>query len=292
MQTWIALALMGLTFQQPDAETRIIQYLQENVKPGEAVVVSDLLNEVFTSPEEQLALGGLFNTFFKIPLFLVQYNTSTGEIPTLQQISEQFSFKVEGEADVILRIMESDPRVPKFFERDAATGEITSIDVEPIRAHPQFGQAVERTIAGWEGKPVPPFAIQTFDGSALTSEMVAGSPHLVYIWFTNCPPCVKTAPLLVELYDQYSDKGFEIVAVNADQVLELPYDDEMRTAYIEKLGIEFKTAHLNTEMQNAYGGVTLFPTMFFANSQGVVVKHFVNFQEKEVLDGAINMALQ
>ena len=122
--------------------------------------------------------------------------------------------------------------------------------------------------------------------------MVAGSPHLVYIWFTNCPPCVKTAPLLVELYNQYAEKGFEIVAANADQVLELPYDDEMRAAYIEKLGIEFKTAHLNTEMQNAYGGINLFPTMFFVNSQGVVVKHFVNFQEKEVLDGAINMALQ
>ena len=292
MQTWLAVALMGLMFQQPDAETRIIQYLQENLKPGVPVVVSDLANEVFTSPEEQLALSGLFNTFFKIPLFLIQYNTSTGEIPTLQQISEQFSFKVEGEADVILRIMEADPRVPKFFERDSATGEITSIDVEPIRGHPQFGQAVERTIAGWEGKPVPPFAIETFDGSALTSEMVAGKPHMVYIWFTNCPPCVKTAPLLVELHDQYAGKGFEIIAANADRVLELPYDDEMRAAYVEKLGIEFTTAYLNTEMQNAYGGVNLFPTMFFVNSEGVVVKHFVNFQEKEVLDGAINLALQ
>ncbi len=79
MQTWLAVALMGLMFQQPDAETRIIQYLQENLKPGVPVVVSDLANEVFTSPEEQLALSGLFNTFFKIPLFLIQYNTSTGE---------------------------------------------------------------------------------------------------------------------------------------------------------------------------------------------------------------------
>jgi thiol-disulfide isomerase/thioredoxin len=122
--------------------------------------------------------------------------------------------------------------------------------------------------------------------------MVAGKPHMVYIWFTNCPPCLKTAPLLVDLHNKYAKEGFEIVAANADRMLELPYDDAMRAAYVEKLGIEFTTAHLNTAMQNAYGGVNLFPTMFFVNKEGVVVKHFVNFQEKEVLDGAINMALR
>ncbi len=283
---------MAVLFQQPNTETRIIEYLRENVQPGQPVVVSDLANEVFTTPEEQQVLSSLYNTFFKIPLFLVQYNTSTGEIPTLQVISEQFNFKVEGEADVILRIMESDPRVPRFFERDPTTGEITSIDVEPVRAHPQFGRLIERTIAGWEGNPIPQFSIEHYDGSAVTSQDVAGKPHMVYIWFTNCPPCVKTSPLLVELHAKYADAGFEIVAANADRVLELPYDDAMRAEYVETLGIEFTTAYLNQQMQNAYGGVTVFPTMFFVDASGVVVKHFVNFQETEVLEAAIQTAMQ
>ena len=292
MKTWLGVALMALLFQQPDTETLIIEYLKENVQPGQPVVVSDLANEVFTTPEEQQVLSSLYNTFFKIPLFLVQYNTSADEIPTLQEISEQFNFKVEGEADVILRIMEADPRVPRFFERDPATGEITSIDVEPIRAHPQFGRLIERTIAGWEGNPVPQFSIEDYDGGAVTSQDVAGKPHMVYIWFTNCPPCVKTSPLLVELHAKYADAGFEIVAANADHVLELPYDDAMRAEYVEKLGIKFTTAYLNQQMQNAYGGVNVFPTMFVVDANGVVVKHFVNFQEKEVLEAAVRTAMQ
>ncbi len=292
MKTWLGAALMALLFQQPNTETRIIEYLRENVQPGQPVVVSDLANEVFTTPEEQQVLSALYNTFFKIPLFLVQYNTSTGEIPTLQEISEQFNFNVEGEADVILRIMESDPRVPRFFERDPATGEITSIDVEPVRAHPQFGRLIERTIAGWEGNPIPQFSIEHYDGSAVTSQDVAGKPHLVYIWFTNCPPCVKTSPLLVELHAKYAGSGFEIVAANADRVLELPYDDTMRAEYVQNLGIEFTTAYLNQQMQNAYGGVNVFPTMFFVDANGVVVKHFVNFQEAEVLEEAIQTAMK
>ena len=114
---------------------------------------------------------------------------------------------------------------------------------------------------------------------------------MVYIWFTNCPPCVETAPLLVELYDQYRSAGFEIVAANADRLLELPYDDEVRHEYVEKLGIEFTTAYLSEEMQTALGGITVFPTMFFVNREGVIVRHFMNFQEKGVLDEAIRAAL-
>ena len=115
---------------------------------------------------------------------------------------------------------------------------------------------------------------------------------MVYIWFTNCPPCVKTSPLLVELHAEYADDGFEIVAANADHVLELPYDDAVRAEYVEKLGIKFTTAYLNQQMQNAYGGVNVFPTMFFVDANGVVVKHFVNFQEREVLEAAIQTAMQ
>ena len=292
MHTWLAFALMALLFQQPDTEARIIEYLKNNLVPGRLVIVSELFSDVFTSPEERVVLDRLYNTFFKIPLFLVQYQTNTGNAPSLQEITEQFSFNAPGEADVMLRVMAADPRVPRFFERDTVTGEITSIDVEPIRRHPEFGSAVERTIAGWKGKQIPPFSMEAFDGSTLTSAAVADTPHLIYMWFTNCPPCVQTAPLLVELYAEYADSGFEIIATNADRFLELPYDDQTRADYVEELGIEFQMLHLNAEMQNAYGDISVFPTMFFVNREGIVVEHFVAFQEKEVLEGAIRVALE
>ena len=291
MRMWLALALLTSLMQQPDAETRIINYLGDNLEPGQRVIISDLVNDVFTTPEERVALDSLYNTFFKIPMFLVQFQTSSGRVPTLQEISDQFVFDVDGQADVMLRIMEADPRIPSFFERDPTTGELTSLDVEPIRDHPQFGRAIERTIAGWEGNSIPPFSIETFGGDSITSASLAGKAHMIYIWFTNCPPCVETAPLLVELYDQYRSAGFEIVAANADRLLELPYGDEVRHEYVEKLGIEFTTAYLSEEMQTDLGGITVFPTMFFVDREGVIVRHFMNFQEKGVLDEAIRAAL-
>ena len=52
--------------------------------------------------------------------------------PTLDELSEQFGFKVPGEADVMLRIMESDPRMPPFLERDPDSGEIVRVDTDAM----------------------------------------------------------------------------------------------------------------------------------------------------------------
>lgn len=277
--------------EAPSAEARVVEYLKANVKPGQRVVVSELYNTVFTGPEERAALNRLFNTFFKIPLYVAQHQRAAGKPPTLAEISGQFRFEVPGQADVMLRIMESDPRMPKFLTRDAASGEITSVDVDAILAHPRFGNVLERTITGWEGKPAPAFTTTTYDGQPFSSESLAGKPHLVYFWFTGCPPCVRTSPLLAELERTFGPKGFRIVALNADRALELPYSDVDRAAYAQKHGWAFTLAHMTPEAQEAYGAVSVFPTMFFVDAEGTVVKQLVNFQEKAVLEEAVRKAM-
>jgi len=290
----IALLLSALVAvpQAPEAEARVVEYLKANVKPGQPVVVSELYNNVFTGPAERAALNRLFNTFFKLPLYMAQQQRSAGKPPTLAEISEQFRFAVPGQADVMLRIMESDPRMPRFLARDAATGEITSVNVETILAHPRFGKALERTIAGWEGRPAPAFRTTTYDGQPFASEALAGKAYLVYFWFTGCPPCVRTSPLLAELDEAYAAKGFRIVGLNADRVLELPYSDGDRAAYAKKHGWTFTLAHMTAEAQEAYGAVSVFPTMFFVDRKGTIVSHLVNFQEKARLEVAVRAAMQ
>lgn len=288
----LVLAVLVAAPQAPEAEARVVEYLKANVKPGQPVVVSALYNDVFTAPEERAALNRLFNTFFKMPLYVAQHQKAAGKPPTLAEISEQFRFQVPGQADVMLRIMESDPRMPKFLTRDPASGEITGVDVEGILAHPRFGKALERTITGWEGKPAPAFSTTTYDGQPLSSESLAGTPHLLYFWFTGCPPCVRTSPLLAELDAAYAGRGFRIVALNADRALELPYAEEDRVAYAKKQRWAFTLAHMTPEAQEAHGTVSVFPTMFFVDAKGTIVRHLVNFQEKATLEEAVRAALR
>jgi thiol-disulfide isomerase/thioredoxin len=293
----MALPLLALLAASPApapdaAEARVVEYLRQNVKPGQRVIVSDLVNNVFTTPEERAALNRLFGTFFKIPLFAAQHQKTAGRPPTLAELSEQFRFQVPGTADVLLRIMESDPRMPKFLARDPNTGEITRVDVDAVIAHPRFGKLLERSIAGFEGQAAPAFALTTFDGKPVSSDTLKGKPHLLYFWFSDCPPCVRIAPLLVELRTAHAPKGFEILGVNADKVLEIPTDEAGRAAYIKKTGIQFPQAHLTPEMQAAYGQVSVFPTLFFVDGKGTIVRHLVNFQGKASLEDGAQLSLR
>lgn len=44
-----------------------------------------------------------------------------------------------------------------------------------------------------------------------------GKVLLVDFWASWCGPCMKEAPLLVELYKAYRDKGFEIIGISLDE---------------------------------------------------------------------------
>jgi thiol-disulfide isomerase/thioredoxin len=276
--------------EQPgaDPESRIVRYLDDRVSSGDIIDVTELYSEVFTAPDEQAVLDRLVDTFFRIPLFIERFDATEGRPPTLEEIAGNFGFTIPGETDTILRVMESDPRIQSFFVRDRETGEITRVDGDAILNDPQFGQEIERTLAGWEGRVLPRLELETFDGDEIRSEDLSGRPYLLYVWFTNCPPCVQTSPLLVDLYGRYRDSGFEIVAANADRILGLPYDDQVRSDYVRDVGIQFVTAHLSEEAQTALGGILVFPTMFFVNREGRVIRHFLNFQEEAVLEDAVN----
>jgi cytochrome c biogenesis protein CcmG/thiol:disulfide interchange protein DsbE len=269
------------------AEKKVVEYLKANLKPGEPVIVSRLYNEVFTTPEERRALDRLYNIFFKVPYFVAQYYATSKKPPSLQEISRQFNLPIEGEADVILKIIEYDRRVPKFITRDPKTGELTGVDLAKIQADPRFNKVIERSIAGWEGKVAPPFAVESLDGKAIRLSDLKGRVCLVYFWFTHCPPCMQITPHLVALQQKYGQRSFTVVGLNADEVLELDYTDSDRRTYLESNRVTFPVGRLTADVQAAYGGVQLFPTLFLLDKEGIIRAHFVNYQDQSTLEKAI-----
>ena len=191
----------------------------------------------------------------------------------------------------ILRAMESDPRIPRFLTRNPATGEITKVDAALIKADPKFGQAIERSVGSLEKQVAPNFAMVSISKLPVNTAQLRGQPYLIYFWFTNCPPCVQTTPMVVKLFQKYSPQGFQIAGANGDNLLGLPYTDLVRADHIRKQGIRFPVGHVTPVMQQTFG-VTFFPSMFFVNRQGVIVKHLVGPQSEDILDTAIRDTLK
>ena len=271
------------------AEEKIIGFLKTHLKPGQPVLITEL-HQRFTEPEERRVLSRLYNIFFKVPHFVAQYYAAHRKPPRLREIAEQFNLRVEGEVDVILRIVEYDRRVPQFFERDPESGEIASVDLERIKADPRFNKVIERSIAGWEGKQAPQFTMRLLDGDELSLDSRQGT-RLVYFWFTHCPPCVKITPHLVSLQEQFGPQDFTVISLNADRVLDLGYPDSERAAYLDKHKINFPVGHLTAEVQEAYGGIQLFPSLFLVDKNGLIRQHFVNYQDQATLEKAIRSVL-
>jgi thiol-disulfide isomerase/thioredoxin len=270
-----------------EAEQRVLDYLREHVKPGHPLIVSDLYNRVFTQPAERQALNKLYNSFFRIPLFVAEYQQKFGAPPTLDVIAQQFDLASPRDADVLLRVMEDDPRVPPFMTRDSKTGEITKVDVAAIKADARFGRVVDRHLGGLEGVPAPEFKLPGIGGGDVDLQSLKGKTVLLYVWFTGCPPCMKETPELVKLDLEYRRKGLAVVGANADRVLGLEYDDAVRRRYIEEKHITFPVGHWTREGDSAYGNISIYPTLFLIALDGDIRRHWVGYTAGEELNRAI-----
>lgn len=272
------------------AESRVLAYVKQNLRPGQPLIVSALYQH-FTQPAERQALGKLYNAFFRIPLFVAQYQQRFGKPPTLEVINQQFDFQAPGAANVLLSVMESDPRVPRFITRDPRTHEITQVDVKAIESSPRFGTALAHQLAGWEGRAAPTFELERLEGGSITSAALRGKVYLLYVWFTGCPPCMQQTPALESLMRDYSPRGFTVVGANADRVLKLGYGDNVRQEYARKMGITFPLVTWTPASNQAYGDVAIFPTLFLVDRKGIVRAHWVGYTPAATLQAAILKAL-
>ena len=282
---------VGCLFAQSNAQAKILKYIRDHLKAGQPVRVTELYNTVFTTPEDHAALNKLYKDFFRIPMFIVQYQQRFSTPPSLKTIAEQFALDNPEEADTLLRVMETDPRVPKFITQDPKTGEITKINVEMVRNDPQFAQGAIHELAGWEGRTAPAFDLVRANGNHLSNADLQGKVALLYVWFTGCPPCMKEAPALVQLQHQFSAKGLEVIGANADGLLGLAISEQARRRYAAKEGMSFPIVRWTQASNQAYGGISIYPTLFLINRKGIIVAHWVGYTSPAVLQKAVARAV-
>jgi peroxiredoxin len=68
-----------------------------------------------------------------------------------------------------------------------------------------------------EGDDAPAFAATTIDGQPLNYAQLKGKKVVVLdFWSIYCASCVEEIPRLVEIYNEFKDKGLVMVGVNLD----------------------------------------------------------------------------
>ena len=66
-------------------------------------------------------------------------------------------------------------------------------------------------------EPAPDFTLKSRQGENLRLEDFRGQVVMLNFWASWCGPCRQEMPLMDEIYEQYKDLGFTVLAVNVDE---------------------------------------------------------------------------
>jgi len=132
------------------------------------------------------------------------------------------------------------------------------------------------------GQPFIDLRMPDPDGNEIALSDIAGKGKYVLIdfWAAWCEPCRVANPHLVELYDKYKDKDFEIVGVSFDMEkndwVQAIKDDELTWTQMSDL------AYWQSEGAKLYS-VNLIPHMVLLDKEGKILARGIRMPELEEL---------
>ena len=117
----------------------------------------------------------------------------------------------------------------------------------------------------------PNVTFTTITGQKISMLDLKGKVVLINFWATDCPGCIKEMPDLIKTYNNYKDKGFEVISVA------MPYDPPAQVLnYTRQKALPFPVMHDGFgEITKAFGDVNLTPTAFIFNKKGERIQHTI-----------------
>jgi thiol-disulfide isomerase/thioredoxin len=80
----------------------------------------------------------------------------------------------------------------------------------------RIDNALKRDSLLMVGKFIEPFAQPTLAGQFFSLESLSSKYTLLEFWSSDCLPCRRDNPALIELYKQYHNRGFEVIGISLD----------------------------------------------------------------------------
>lgn len=136
-------------------------------------------------------------------------------------------------------------------------------------------------------KTAPQVTFTSLDGHRFTTEDLRGKVFLVKFWATSCVTCVAQMPDTIEAYNDYSDKGYEVIAVAMD------YDPpEYVRNFAQSRKLPFTVAMDSSgEIAKAFDDVKLTPTAYLVDKQGRIIKRYLGNYDKVAFRKTVERAL-
>jgi len=136
---------------------------------------------------------------------------------------------------------------------------------------------IQRSLA--VGTQFPDFDEKDLDGKPLSVAKYKGKIVMIDFWATWCPPCLRELPNVLQTYNKYHDKGFEIIGVSSDD------DKDLLTGFIKEKKMVwpqyFDTNGPQNKLAVKYGIITI-PATYLLDRDGKIIAK--NLRGEELAD--------
>jgi thiol-disulfide isomerase/thioredoxin len=122
-----------------------------------------------------------------------------------------------------------------------------------------------------ESALAPNFSLKSLENREMTLTSLKGKVVLLDFWATWCPPCREAIPHLVELYQNYKDKGLVVIGMNVDRG-----EGEVVRRFVKSMGIPYPILLAPEETVRDYG-VNALPTTVLVDKEGKIREKIVGF---------------
>ena len=132
----------------------------------------------------------------------------------------------------------------------------------------------------------PALTFTTIDGRTIRLQDLRGKTVLVKFWATSCTICLAELPDFIQTYQQYRNRGLEVIAVA------MPYDQaDLIKRYMAKYEVPFPTVwDRGGDIGKSFGGIIGTPTTFIVDKNSRLISKTIgpiDFEKlRKFLDGA------
>ena len=116
----------------------------------------------------------------------------------------------------------------------------------------------------WTGGATPALALRDPTGKLHKLADYRGKVVVVNFWATWCPYCRKEKPAIDAFWQDYRDRGFEVISISVDD------PPEKIAAWMQDKDYAFMAAPTNASVTAAFGNIASVPTSFIVDTEGHV----------------------
>jgi len=133
----------------------------------------------------------------------------------------------------------------------------------------------------------PEVTFATLSGERLATSDLRGKVLLVNFWATSCAPCVAEMPRMIETYQKFAPRGYEMIAVA------MSHDHPNQVAaFTQSRALPFKVV-LDGEgaIAKSFGNVRITPTTFLIDKRGRILMQYQGEPQWSELHALVEEAL-